>query len=74
MSDLCTVAVCLSRADRGKVAIQWQIPAADTAAIIAEFRDRFGAPVLESTTEAAVIDEVTAMMSSAAGHVTISRA
>jgi hypothetical protein len=71
--DLChTLAVCLSAEDRGKVTLQWLIPAGDADGIIAEFRGRFGEPVLESTTDAAVVDEMTRRMNESSGHVIIS--
>jgi hypothetical protein len=70
--DLChTLAVCLSAEDRGKVTLQWRIPAGDADGIVAEFRGRFGEPVLESTTDAAVVDEMTGRMNESSGHVII---
>jgi hypothetical protein len=75
VADLChTVSVVFSREDRGKVAIMWRIPAGDADGIIAEFRGRFGEPVLESTTDAEVIDEMTRRLNESSGHVTISPA
>ena len=73
MADLYhSVGVVLSREDRGKTSFQWRIPAEDAAAIIGEFRARFGEPVLEATTDAAVIDELTRRMNESSGHVSIS--
>lgn len=69
-----SVAIVLSRQDRGKTALQWRISPDDADRFITEFRARFGEPNLESTTEAAVIDEASRVVNASGGHVVVTRA
>jgi hypothetical protein len=59
MADLYhSVNIVIGREDRGKTHLQWRVSGDDIDALIAEFRARFGEPVLEATSDGGLIDEV----------------